>query len=117
MKTTLQNIHPIFFLLLATTLEVCGDAMIRKTMYEHTGVARIVFGLLGAILLFGYAFFLNLAPVEFGKVVGLYIATLFVVWQVVSYFTFKSIPSVPVIVGGLLIVTGGLIVTFWGADK
>jgi len=25
--------------------------------------------------------FLNLAPIEFGRVVGLYIATLFVVWQ------------------------------------
>jgi len=116
MKTALQNIHPIFFLLFATTLEVCGDAMIRKTIYEHTGSVRIGFGLLGALLLFGYGFFLNLAPVEFGKVVGLYIATLFVVWQVISYFTFKSIPSIPVIVGGLFIITGGLIVTFWGAD-
>jgi len=116
MKTTLQNIHPIIFLLVATTLEVCGDAMIRKTIYEHTGAARIGFGILGAVLLFGYGFFLNLAPVEFGRVVGLYIATLFVVWQVISYFTFKSIPSIPVIVGGLFIIAGGLIVTFWGAD-
>jgi len=114
MKTTLQNIHPIIFLLVATTLEVCGDAIIRKTIYEHTGTARIGFGLLGSLLLFGYGFFLNLAPVEFGKVVGLYIATLFIVWQIISYFTFKSVPSLPVIVGGLFIVIGGLIVTFWG---
>ena len=113
MRQVLQNIHPIFFLIVATTFEVTGDAMIRKTIYEHTGIARIAFGLLGAMLLFGYGFFLNLAPVEFGKVVGLYIATLFVIWQVISYLTFKSIPTTPIIIGGSLIVIGGLIITFW----
>ncbi len=113
MKYILQHIHPVFFLILATILEVSGDAIIRKTIYNYTGVERVSFGLIGALLLFGYGFFLNLAPVEFGKVVGLYIATLFIVWQVISFITFKSIPSVPVIVGGLFVVTGGLIITFW----
>jgi small multidrug resistance family-3 protein len=115
MKTTLQNIHPIFFLILATTLEVSGDAIIRKTIYEHTGLARIGFGILGTLLLFGYGFFLNLAPVEFGKVVGLYIATLFIVWQIITYITFKTTPSFPVLVGGCFVVAGGLIITFWKA--
>lgn len=113
MKQVLQNIHPIFFLIVATALEVTGDAMIRKTIYEHTGMARVALGILGALLLFGYGFFLNLAPVEFGKVVGLYIATLFIMWQVISYITFKAIPTLPVIVGGSLVVIGGLIITFW----
>ena len=113
MKQSLQNIHPIFFLIVATALEVTGDAMIRKTIFEHTGITRVTFGVLGALLLFGYGFFLNLAPVEFGKVVGLYIATLFIMWQVISYITFKSVPSLPVIVGGLFVVAGGLIITFW----
>lgn len=113
MKSVLQNIHPIFFLIVATTLEVSGDALIRKSMYEYSGAARIGFGLIGILMLFGYGFFLNLAPVEFGKVVGLYIATLFVVWQVITYFTFKTVPSLPVIIGGSLVVLGGLIITFW----
>ena len=113
MKQTLQNIHPIFFLIVATALEVTGDAMIRKTIYEHTGAARIAFGVLGALLLFGYGFFLNLAPVEFSKVVGLYIATLFVMWQVITYLTFKTVPTTPIIIGGSLVVIGGLIITFW----
>ncbi|MEO6611487.1 MAG: hypothetical protein ABIT05_05120 [Chitinophagaceae bacterium] len=113
MAKFLQGLHPIVFLLIATILEVTGDAIIRKSMYNHTGTARILFGLTGAILLFGYGFFLNLAPVEFGKVVGLYIATLFVVWQVITYITFKSVPSLPIIVGGALVVLGGLIITFW----
>jgi len=113
MKSLLQNIHPIFFLIIATTLEVSGDALIRRTIYEYTGPARIGLGLIGALLLFGYGFFLNLAPVEFGKVVGLYIATLFIVWQIITYITFKSMPTLPVMVGGSLVVIGGLIITFW----
>lgn len=113
MKAYLQNIHPVFFLIIATVLEVSGDAIIRKTLYEYSGVARVGFTILGMILLLGYGLFLNLAPVEFGEVVGLYIATLFVVWQIINYLTFKTLPSMPIIVGGLLVITGGLIITFW----
>jgi hypothetical protein len=113
MMKFLQNIHPVVFLLIATILEVCGDAIIRKSIYEHTGIARIGLALIGAVLLFGYGFFLNLAPVEFGKVVGLYIATLFVVWQIINYITFRTVPTLPVIVGGILVIAGGLIITFW----
>ncbi|MBW4888263.1 hypothetical protein KXQ82_00985 [Mucilaginibacter sp. HMF5004] len=113
MKSILQNIHPIIFLIVATTLEVTGDAIVRKSIYDHTGITRLGLAAAGALLLFGYGFFLNLAPVEFGKVVGLYIATLFVVWQVISYITFKSVPTMPVIVGGILVISGGLIITFW----
>lgn len=102
----------VLILILATTLEVYGDALVRKSMYEYTGSYRIVCMIIGAVLLFGYGFTLNLAPVEFGKVVGLYIATLFIVWQVISYMTFKTVPSMSVIVGGSLIVIGGGIVTF-----
>jgi small multidrug resistance family-3 protein len=113
MTKFLQSVHPIVFLLIATTLEVTGDAIIRKSIYTHTGLARIAFAVMGMILLFGYGLFLNLAPVEFGKVVGLYIATLFVVWQVISYIAFNSVPSLPIIIGGTLVIAGGLIITFW----
>ena len=110
---TLQDIHPIFFLIIATTVEVSGDAIIRMSIYNHTGLVRIAFALLGALLLFGYGVFLNLAPVEFREVVGLYIATLFIVWQVINYIFFKTLPTAPVLIGGTLIVAGGLIVSFW----
>ncbi len=107
---------PILLLLvIATTLEVTGDAIIRKSLFEHQGLARIGLFLGGAALLAGYGTFLNLAPLEFGKVVGLYIATLFVVWQVITFFAFRTLPTVPVMLGGIMIVTGGLIVSFWKA--
>ncbi|GAC1707889.1 MAG: hypothetical protein NVS9B7_22140 [Flavisolibacter sp.] len=113
MSKSIQNIHPLFFLLIATILEVTGDAVIRKSIYNHTGAARVGLMLMGAILVFGYGFTLNLAPVAFGKVVGLYIATLFVVWQIISFITFRELPSLPMVVGGALVIAGGLIITFW----
>jgi small multidrug resistance family-3 protein len=67
----------------------------------------------GAALLFGYGLSLNLAPVEFSRVVGLYIAILFVMWQVVNLIVFRSTPAPPVLIGGVLIVVGGAIVTLW----
>jgi len=109
----MKNIHPFFFILICTILEATGDAIVRKSLYEYSGTLRIAFFFSGALLLFGYGIFLNLAPVEFGRVVGLYIATLFVVWQIVNYISFKTVPPLPVWVGGSLIVAGGLIVTFW----
>jgi drug/metabolite transporter (DMT)-like permease len=109
----LQHLPPLVFLLIATTLEVSGDALVRKGIYNFGGTARLGLFLAGAVLLFGYGFTLNLAPVEFGQVVGLYIATLFVVWQVINWVAFHKLPTLPIIVGGALVIAGGLIITFW----
>ncbi|HEY2010439.1 MAG TPA: hypothetical protein VGH23_15725 [Rhizomicrobium sp.] len=103
----------LLFLIAATGLEVSGDAIIRKSLFEHAGLARLALFLLGAVLLAGYGTFLNLAPLEFGQVVGLYIATLFVMWQIINFLFFRALPSLPILTGGLLIVAGGLIVSFW----
>ena len=101
------------FLIVATALEVSGDALIRKSLFEQTGMARLGLFLFGAALLAGYGTFLNLAPLEFGQVVGLYIATLFVMWQIITFIFFRTVPTLPILAGGALIVTGGLIVSFW----
>ena len=113
MEMPARNVHPLVFLLIATILEVSGDAIVRLAIYNHAGVARAVLMTTGAALLFGYGFALNLAPLEFGEVVGLYIATLFVVWQTINFITFKALPGLPIMVGGALIIAGGLIITFW----
>ena len=104
---------PLLLLLFATTFEVCGDAVLRIAIDNRAGVPRAAVFCLGAALLFGYGCFLNLAPLEFGKVVGLYIATLFVVWQVINFVAFRTTPTLPIIVGGALIILGGAIITFW----
>ncbi len=110
---TSQTLSALVFLLIATTLEVSGDAVVRLAIYNHFGVTRLALMLGGAALLFGYGFSLNLAPVEFRRVVGLYIATLFVVWQIINFVAFRTSPNLPILVGGSLIIAGGLIVTFW----
>ena len=80
---------------------------------QHATGPRVLLFLGGAGLLFGYGFMLNLAPLEFGRVVGLYIATLFVVWQITNFTAFRSLPTIPILVGGAFIVVGGMIVSFW----
>lgn len=113
MLKALQDIHPLILLLIATTLEASGDAIIRLGMYDHVGPIRTALYLAGAVLLLGYGLFLNLPPLEFGRVVGLYIACLFVMFQVINYITFRALPTMPVAVGGALIIAGGVLATFW----
>ena len=117
MLKMLQDAHPIVFLIIATTLEVSGDAVARMAIYDHAGLCRVALVLIGAGLLFGYGTFLNLAPLEFGKVVGLYIATLFVVWQIINFVFFRTLPTMPILVGGALVVAGGAIITLLEATQ
>jgi small multidrug resistance family-3 protein len=100
-------------LLVATTLESFGDATVRIGLYNRTGITQAAVLIGGAVLLFGYGVMINVAPLPFERIVGLYIATLFCVWQTVAYVTFQKIPNLPILAGGALIVAGGLIVTFW----
>jgi hypothetical protein len=95
-----QSLPALALLLLATTLEVSGDALVRVAIYNHVGVSRLGVMLAGAALLFGYGFSLNLAPVEFRQVVGLYAAILFVVWQSINFIVFRTPPNLPILVGG-----------------
>ena len=99
--------------MLATILEASGDAIVRMGLYQRSLTLRILLFLGGAVLLFGYGLSLNLAPLAFGRVVGLYIAILFVVWQVINFVAFRTLPTLPILVGGTLILAGGGIVTFW----
>jgi hypothetical protein len=115
MFNSIQGIPIPLLLLVATMLEVSGDAVVRVALYNSTGPNRFALFCAGALLLLGYGAFLNTAPVEFGRVVGLYIATLFVVWQVINFLVFRTVPTLPVCAGGALIIAGGLIITFWPA--
>ena len=108
-----MDVRIFLFLILATSLETFGDAIVRIGIGHTAWLPRSGLFLAGAVLLFGYGLSLNLAPIEFNRVVGLYIATLFIVWQVVNLIMFRTLPDMPILTGGALIVGGGLIVTFW----
>jgi small multidrug resistance family-3 protein len=110
----MQNMPAVALLLLAATiLEASGDAVVRVAIYNHAGTVRLGLFVAGAALLFGYGTLLNLAPVQFGQVVGLYLATLFVVWQIINFVAFRALPTLPIILGGSLIIAGGAVITFW----
>ena len=113
MRSALQGIPVVVLLLAATMLEVSGDAVVRTAIYNHVGPARLGLFLAGAALLLGYGTLLNLAPLEFGQVVGLYLAVLFVVWQVINFVAFRAVPTLPIVLGGSLVIAGGAIITFW----
>lgn len=113
MSQILAYIRPLLLLLVATMLEVSGDAVVRMAIYNHIGVTRLALFAAGAALLLGYGSFLNLAPFEFGRVAGLYIATLFVVWQAINFVAFRALPTMPIVVGGALIIAGGAIIAAW----
>jgi len=114
MLKSIQSISVILLLVIATTFEVSGDAVVRVALYEHHGFTptRIGLFLMGGVLLFGYGTFVNLAPLEFRQVVGLYIAVLFVVWQIINFAFFRTLPTTPIFLGGVLIVAGGVVVSF-----
>jgi small multidrug resistance family-3 protein len=101
------------FVLLATILEATGDAIVRVALHHPSMATRVGLFLVGGILLTLYGTSLNLAPVEFAAVTGMYIATLFVVFQITNYIFFRTFPTGSVLLGGSLIVTGGLIVSLW----
>ena len=101
------------FLIAATVMEASGDAIVRIGLTQPSWPLKIALFAPGAALLFGYGLAVNLAPLEFGRVVGLYIATLFVVWQVITFLVFRTLPTAPIALGGALIVAGGAIVTYW----
>jgi hypothetical protein len=109
----MDKLAVLTFLVAATMMEATGDAVVRQALGSHAMPVRIGLFTLGGLLLFGYGLCLNLAPVEFEKVVGLYIATLFIVWQIVNFIFFRHTPTFPILVGGAMIVVGGCLVTFW----
>ena len=101
-------------LIIATAFEVSGDALVRLGLGSRSIATKGAFFVVGAAFLFTYGLTLNLAPLPFHRVVGICIATLFVMWQLISFLFFRTVPGLPVIVGGSLIVAGGLVVEFWG---
>jgi hypothetical protein len=101
------------YVLAATIFEALGDAVVRIALHRVSMPARTGLFLLGAALLTSYGTSLNLAPVEFATVTGMYVATLFIVFQITNFLFFRTLPTPPVLLGGALIVSGGLVISLW----
>jgi len=94
-------------LVCAAALEIGGDAAIRRGLVESHPPWLAV----GAVALIAYGLVVNLnRTIDFGRLMGLYIAVFFVVSQVLSFAFFGERPSLTLLVGGALIVAGGLVI-------
>jgi drug/metabolite transporter superfamily protein YnfA len=100
-------------LLLAACLEVAGDAIVRVGLKSHTGLTQLALVVLGGVVLLAYGIFVNVAPADFGRLLGVYVVLFFLVAQVVNLLVFRTPPSPQILVGGAFIITGGLVITLW----
>ena len=105
---------PLVLLVIATSLEAGGDAIIRVGLKQpHSVPVRALLMLAGATVLYGYGLVLNLSPLDWGRLIGAYVAVFFVVGQVINLVAFRTVPTLPIVVGGLFIIAGGAIITLW----
>ncbi len=92
------------FLVLAAALEISGVAAIRYGLLRSASAPLV----LGAALLVAYGFTVNATrAIDFGRLLGLYIAVFFVVSQMIAIAVFGERPGFSVWAGGALIVAGG----------
>ncbi len=94
-------------LIVAAALEVGGDAALRRGLIHSLWPWL----LLGAVTLVAYGLVVNLnRSIDFGRLMGTYIAVFFLVSQLISVVFFAERPSLIRIIGGMLIVAGGLVI-------
>lgn len=101
------------FIIAATIFEAVGDAVMRIALHYHVMPGRMALFAVATVLLAMYGASLNLAPVEFAEATGIYIACLFVAFQVVNYLFFRQKPSPAMLLGGAFIVIGAVIISVW----
>jgi small multidrug resistance family-3 protein len=102
----------ISLLALAAILEAAGDALVRLGL-RRAGFSAMALLAAGALVLFVYAYCVNSAPWEFGRLLGIYMTMFFLMAQILSWLVFKQPPQRPVLVGGALVMAGGAIMIAW----
>lgn len=99
----------LLILLAAAVLEAGGDAVVRAGLHA-SGATRILIFFAGACVLFAYGWVVNSPPWDFGKLLGIYVCFFFVAAQLIAWVFFKQPPSGMVLLGGLLILSGGAVI-------
>src|SRR5580692_4657928 len=99
----------VFLLFVAAALEAGGDALVRAGLRSATLGTRAALFALGAVALFAYGWTVNAPPWDFGRVLGLYIVFFSRLRSLCPGFS-SAPPSRSVLIGGLLIVSGGVVI-------
>ncbi len=106
------NAGALLLLAVSAVFEAGGDAIVRTGLHTPSVVTRIAWILLGGIVLLAYGVTVNLPPWDFGRLLGVYVALFFLVAQLINAVAFGRMPTIPILMGGTLIVAGGLVITF-----
>src|SRR5438105_14638819 len=80
------------FIIAATIFEAVGDAVMRIALHYHVLPGRIILFASATLLLALYGAFLNLAPLDFATATGVYLASLFITFQLANYVFFQHTP-------------------------
>jgi len=97
----------------AALLEAGGDALVRMGLGAPSLLARAAFFAVGAAVLFAYGLTVNAPAWDFGKLIGLYVTLFFLAAQAINLVVFGIRPDLPILAGGALIMSGGLVIALW----
>jgi hypothetical protein len=92
-------------------LEAGGDALVRKGMLADSMGRRVALYIFAAVVLFSYGWLVNRPPWSFGTLLGIYVVLFFVVAQILAFTVFGERMTPALAIGGLLIVSGGVVIT------
>ena len=102
----------IGILAVAAFLEAWGDSFFQAAFYRNSGAARALALASGTLVLAFYGSTVNLPRWDFGKLLGVYVALFFLAAQLLAKVRFGQSPTLPIYIGGSLIVIGGGIMAF-----
>jgi small multidrug resistance family-3 protein len=77
-------------------------------------MSRAIAFVVGAVSLAAYGLVVNAPRWEFGRLLGVYVVLFFLLAQVMARVRFGQAPTLPIVVGAVLIISGGLIIAVWG---
>jgi drug/metabolite transporter (DMT)-like permease len=106
-----NKVTAFLILLVCALLEAGGDALVRKGMHAGTMANRVGLYVFAAVVLFAYGWLVNRPPWSFGSLLGIYVVLFFVVAQWLAFTVFGERPTPALAIGGLLIVSGGIVIT------
>jgi len=102
----------LMLLSFAAFLEAWGDSYFQSALHRSSGMTRVIFFVVGAVVLSLYGLLVNTPGWDFGKLLGVYIVFFFLVAQVVARVRFHRMPTPHILLGGILIVAGGIVISF-----
>lgn len=105
------RISSLLVLFVAALLEAGGDAIVRSALHTSTTSTRLGLFALSAVVLFSYGYVVNKPAWDFGRLLGVYVVFFFLVAQAISWLVFNQRPTMPVVVGGVFIVAGGVVMS------